>query len=117
MSRVDKGTFEIEFTPSPPFDTAEGAKLARTSGTKKFEGDLEGTSSVEMLSAVTETKGSAGYVALERVNGTLQGGKGTFVLQHSGIMNRGQGQLTVVVVPDSGTGELREISGRLQIEI
>ena len=84
---------------------------------KSFHGDLEGTSRGEMLAAMTETKGSAGYVAVERVEGTLGGRKGSFLLQHSGLMDRGAPSLVITVVPDSGTGELAGIEGTMTIEI
>jgi uncharacterized protein DUF3224 len=83
----------------------------------RFAGDLVGTSKGEMLSAQTETKGSAGYVAVEKVVGELDGRKSTFVLQHSGTMDHGQSQLSVVVVPDSGTEGFAGIRGTLQIDI
>lgn len=70
-----------------------------------------------MLTAGTEVKGSAGYVLIERVTGTLQGRKGTFILQHTGTMNRGTPSLSITVVPDSGTGELAGLAGKLNIEI
>jgi hypothetical protein len=100
-----------------PYDTAAGAALARASIGKQFFGDLEATSRVEMLSAVTEIKGSAGYVAIERVMGRLNGRTGTFVLQHSGLMLRGKSELTIVVVPDSATGELKGLAGKMTIDI
>src|SRR5271165_4091355 len=84
---------------------------------KQFHGDLEGTSKGEMLGAMTEVKGSAGYVAIERVTGTLNGRSGTFVLQHSGTMTRGTQHMTITVVPDSGTGGLAGISGSMTIII
>ena len=84
---------------------------------KQFHGDLEGTSQGQMLSAGTSTKGSAGYVAIERIAGTLHGRAGTFVLQHSGTMTRGAPELSVTVVPDSGTGQLVGLSGKLNIKI
>ncbi len=84
---------------------------------KRFHGDLEGTSVGEMLAAGTATKGSAGYVAIERVEGTLHERNGTFVLQHSGTMNRGAPTLSVTVVPDSGTEELAGLAGKLDIDI
>jgi hypothetical protein len=84
---------------------------------KQFTGDLEASSSAEMIGARSEVKGSAGYVAIERVVGTLSGRTGSFVLQHSGTMTRGKGELSVSVVPDSGTGELKGISGKMTIEI
>ena len=84
---------------------------------KQFQGDLKGTSKVEMLAVGTAVEGSAGYVAMEQVNGTLNGRTGTFALQHSGTMTRGTPQLSVTVVPDSGTGELKGLSGRMSILI
>jgi hypothetical protein len=84
---------------------------------KQFHGDLKGSSKVEMLAVSTEVKDSAGYVAMELVNGTLNGRAGTFALQHSGTMTRGTPQLSVTVVPDAGTGELKGLSGRMSIVI
>jgi hypothetical protein len=84
---------------------------------KRFHGDLEATSKGEMLMAGTAVEGSAGYVAIEIVSGTLQGRSGTFVLQHSGTMTRGAPQLTITVVPDSGTGQLLGLAGRMTIII
>ena len=103
-------------TPEPPYDTAPGATLGRITIAKTFEGDLTGTGSVTMLSAITGVKGSAGYVAIERVDGTLHGRTGSFVLQHSGTMTRGAAVLSVTVVPDSGTGALEGISGQMSID-
>ena len=100
------GTFEVKLNPLASYDTAEDALLGRMSIDKQFKGDLEGTSKGEMLTAGTSVQGSAGYVALERVRGTLHGRHGTFVFQHSATMNRGAPQLSITVVPDSGTGEL-----------
>jgi len=82
---------------------------------KQIAGDLVGTTSGQMLSAMTDTKGSAGYVAIERVEGTLHGRRGSFVLQHTGTMNRGIPGLSVTVVPDSGTGELEGLQGEFKI--
>ena len=112
-----KGTFEVTLKPLPLENAGEAEKLARMSSDKKFDGDLIGTGKGEMLSAGTEVKGSAGYVALERVVGTLDGRKGSFVFQHSGTMNRGVPLLTIIVVPDSGTEGLTGITGTFQIEI
>ena len=111
------GTFEVTMSPEPPYDVDEGASIGRVSIKKRFLGDLEATSNVEMIGARSELKGSAGYVAIERVKGTLHGRAGTFVLQHSGTMARGKGELSVSVVPDSATGELKGLSGRMTIEI
>ena len=84
---------------------------------KQFRGDLDATSKGQMLAAMTEVKGSAGYVAIEKVTGALQGRRGTFVLQHSGSMNRGAPALVVSVVPDSGTEELVGLSGTMMIDV
>jgi hypothetical protein len=117
MSNHASGTFEVETTPQPPYDAGAGVSLARVSISKQFRGDLEATSTVEMLGAMTEVTGSAGYVAIERVTGTLDGRAGGFVLQHAGTMRRGEAELSVTVVPDSGSGELKGIAGRMKIDI
>lgn len=111
-----KGTFEVKLNPLTAYGQNEDANLGRRALDKQFHGDLEAVSIGEMLSAATAVKGSAGYVAIERVNGVLHGKRGTFILQHSGTMNRGTPELSVAVVPDSGTGELAGISGRMKIE-
>jgi len=112
------GTFEVKITPQKPDNQeAESANLGRMSIDKKFHGDLEATSKGEMLSVMTEVKGSAGYVALERVSGTLQGHSGAFVLQHSGTMTRHVPEMSVTVVPDSGTGQLVGLAGKMTITI
>jgi hypothetical protein len=112
------GTFEVKLSPQKPDnEIAQSANLGRMSIDKQFHGDLEATSKGEMLSAMTDVKGSAGYVAIERVTGTLHGRGGTFLLQHSGTMTRGEPQLSVTVVPDSGTGELAGLAGKLTIRI
>jgi uncharacterized protein DUF3224 len=112
-----KGSFEPTLVPQPPEDKAEGSVLGRMSIAKKFHGDLEATSEGQMLTATTEVKGSAGYVAMERVSGTLQGRRGSFVLQHTGTLNHGAAQLGVSVVPDSGTGQLAGIAGTMTIQV
>jgi len=117
MSQSAKGTFDVTMNRHPPYDTAEGASLGKVSVTKQFHGELEGSSALEMISAMSQVKGSAGYVAIERVTGSLHGRTGTFVLQHNGIMTRGKPELIVSVVPDSGTSELRGIAGQMTIEI
>lgn len=111
------GSFEVTLTPAGPGDAADGVTLGRMALTKRFVGELEGSSQGEMLSARTATAGSAGYVAIERVRGTLAGRAGTFVLQHMGVLNRGAQDLTITVVPDSGTGELVGLSGKMGIVI
>jgi hypothetical protein len=115
MTTHATGTFEVKLNPLTPDDTHTG--LGRMSIDKQFRGDLEAVSKGEMLSAGTPVKGSAGYVAMERVTGTLHGRKGSFVLQHSGTMTRGKPQLTVTVVPDSGIDQLTGIAGKMAIKI
>lgn len=111
------GTFEVKLSPQPLADTQADSLLSRLSIDKQFEGDLVGVSKGEMLAARTATDGSAGYVAIERVTGSLGGKKGSFVLQHSGTMTRGQQHLEIKVVPDSGTGELAGLAGTMSIRI
>jgi hypothetical protein len=117
MSSLAVGSFEVKINALPQYNTAEGAKLARMSIDKQFHGDLEATSQGEMLSAGTNVKGSAGYVAIERVSGVLQGRKGSFVLQHNATMARGAPYLNIIVVPDSGTEALEGMSGTMRIVI
>lgn len=117
MTAHASGTFEVKMTPQSPGDKAAGATVGRFSLDKQFHGDLEGTSKGEMLAVGTAVEGSAGYVAMEQVTGTLNGRSGTFALQHTGTMNRGAAQLSVTVVPDSGTGQLVGLAGRMEIKI
>jgi Protein of unknown function (DUF3224) len=112
------GPFDVQMNPDPSYEAADGGNvLGRMSFSKQFHGELDATSVVQMLSAGTAVKGSAGYVAIERVVGRLAGRAGTFVLQHSGTMNRGQASLSVTVVPDSGTDELAGLAGTMAIDI
>jgi uncharacterized protein DUF3224 len=117
MTKHATGTFEVKVAPSAPEDKADGSTLGQMSLDKQYHGELDGTSKGQMLTAGTDVKGSAGYVAMERFTGTLDGRKGSFVLQHTGTMNRGVLQLSITVVPDSGTGELIELTGKLAITI
>jgi hypothetical protein len=110
------GTFDVKVTPQAPADGAD-ADAGRMTLDKQFHGDLEGTSKGQMLAVSTSVKGSAGYVAMEKVTGTLKGRSGSFVLQHSGTMTRGAPQLMVSVVPDSGTGQLVGLAGTMTIKI
>ena len=110
-----RGEFKVRITPQGAPLTIEGVALGTSSISKDFEGALTGTSAGEMLTALTRVPGSAGYVAIERVTGLLDGRSGTFVLQHSGIMDNGAPSLTVTIVPGSGTGELAGISGSMTI--
>jgi len=115
MAMTANGTFEVDLQPQSVWDGAADSGLGRLSIDKQFHGDLEATSKGEMLSA-RAAEGSAGYVALEKVTGKLAGRTGSFVLQHSGTMARGEGRLSVTVVPDSGTGELKDLTGQMMIE-
>ena len=117
MTTRATGTFEVKLAPLTTYENVEGSPLGRMSIDKVFQGDLAGTSKGEMLTGMSSVKGSAGYVAMERVNGTLNGRRGSFVLQHSATMTRGTPQLSISVVPDSGTEELVGLSGSMQIII
>jgi len=110
------GTFDVKVNPQAN-DSGGDPAVGRMTLDKQFHGDLEGTSKGQMLAVGTEVKGSAGYVAMERVKGKLHGQSGTFALQHSGTMNRGEPQLNITVVPDSGTGELKGLAGKMTINI
>lgn len=117
MTAVAKGSFTVELEPQGEAQQADGVSRGRMSLAKRFEGDLVGTGEGEMLTALTPVKGSAAYVAIERVAGTLNGRSGSFVLQHTGTMDHGEQQLSITVVPDSGTGQLAGITGTFKIEI
>jgi hypothetical protein len=110
------GTFEVKVTPQPP-DEADTSGIGRLLLDKEFHGDLEGTSKGQMLAVGTAVEGSAGYVAMEQISGALHGRSGSFALQHIGSMTRGNPDLKVTVVPDSGTGDLAGLSGKMQIII
>jgi hypothetical protein len=109
-----RGTFEVGLKP---ISAPDEAPLGRMSIDKTFHGDLTGTSRGQMMSALTDTKGSAGYVAIEQVTGALEGRSGTFLLQHNGLMARGMGTLTINIIPDSGTGDLTGIRGTMVIAV
>ncbi|HEV7857769.1 MAG TPA: DUF3224 domain-containing protein [Pyrinomonadaceae bacterium] len=111
------GTFDVKLVPQEAEETVGDPTVGRMSIDKQFRGDLEATSKGQMLAAMTDVQGSAGYVAMERVSGTLHGLSGTFALQHSGTMTRGDAQLTITVVPDSGTGQLAGLAGKMSINI
>lgn len=117
MPLFAKGEFTVSLQPLTLEDVEAKAQLGRMSIDKQISGDLVATAKGQMLSALTATKGSAGYVAIEQVSGILNGKYGTFVLQHAGLMNKGEPSLSVVVVPDSGTDELTGISGEFKIII
>ena len=115
MTKHAHGTFEVKMTPQD--DKSDDKSLGRMTIEKQWHGDLEGTSKGQMLTGGDVTKGSAGYVAIEKVSGALNGRKGTFILQHSATMMRGEGQLTITVVPDSGTDQLEGLTGKMMIKI
>ncbi len=114
MTHRATGTFDVKLAPISAHHAGPGA-LGRMSIDKTFHGELAATSQGEMLAGMTTVSNSAGYVAMERVTGTLGGRKGTFLLQHTGIMNRGTPSLVITVIPDSGTGELAGLTGTMQI--
>jgi hypothetical protein len=111
------GSFEVKLAALDPADESDGVTLGRMSLDKQFQGDLQGSSKGQMLSVLTAVDGSGGYVAVERVSGSLKGRRGSFVLQHSGSMADGQQQMSIAVVPDSGTHELTGLSGKFTIRI
>ncbi|MBL8136415.1 MAG: DUF3224 domain-containing protein [Acidobacteria bacterium] len=117
MPHTARGTFTVTLQPLPFEGQPEGSPLGRRSIDKQITGDLVATTRGQMLSAVGTVKGSAGYVAIEQVDGTLDGRAGTFVLQHTGTMDRGTPSLRVSVVPDSGTGALTGLTGEFAIII
>jgi hypothetical protein len=116
MTTRASGTFEVRLSPQVDGE-AGGACVGRMLMDKRFAGDLVATSKGQMLAVRAAAEGSAGYVAMELVTGTLQGRDGTFVLQHTGTMTRGAQQLSVNVVPDSGTGGLQGLAGRMEIVV
>jgi hypothetical protein len=112
-----KGTFDVKLNALKPEESAGDPAIGKMSIDKQFHGDIEGTSKGQMLAFSTEVKGSAGYVAMERVTATIGGRSGAFVLQHSATMNRGVPQLSITVVPDSASGELHGLTGAMTIDI
>lgn len=117
-SMTAKGTFDTAgWDPKPPFDDRDGVTLGLVTLTKTFHGDLAGTSVVTMMVASTPVEDSRSYVALERIEGTLEGRSGSFVVQHNAVSDRGGQSLRVSVVPDSGTGGLAGLRGEMTISI
>lgn len=117
MTRNASGPFDVKMSPQPIAELLEGSPIARYVLDKRYHGALDASARGEMLAAGTSTPGSAGYVAMEEVTGTLHGRTGTFVLQHSATMTRGAPHLSLAVVPDSGTGELAGLAGTMRIVI
>jgi hypothetical protein len=116
MTQHAKGPFDVKILPQPP-DAVGHEKIGRMGLDKKFHGDLEAVSLGQMLAFMGGAKDSGSYVAVERVEGTLGGKKGTFALHHLGIMDRGAQDLTIGVVPGSATGELAGLTGSMKILI
>ena len=117
MSTRATGPFEVKLAPLEAYNKTEGANVGRFSVDKEYHGDLEASGKGEMLTAGTAVKGSAAYVAIEHVSGMLHGRAGSFSLQHNGTMIRGEPQLRVTVVPDSGTDQLVGLTGNMAIII
>lgn len=117
MTQTASGTFSVDISPQPDTDVMDGVTLGRLALSKQFSGDLVGQGKGQMLTAMTGEEGSAGYVAIERISGSLHGRRGSFVLQHRGTMDRGAKSLSIRIVPDSGTGELAGITGSFEIDV
>ena len=111
------GTFDVSLKPLSMDNDPGTQLLGRMSIDKQFRGDVEATSKGQMLTGGTIIKNSAGYVAIERVTGSVKGRKGSFILQHNGTMNRGEPSLVIRVVPDSGTEQLEGLKGSMKIDI
>jgi len=116
-TRTATGELEVKMTPEAVDPGEAGVTLSRLAIDKHYHGDLDATGTGVMLSATTAVRGSAGYAAMERVSGALHGRRGSFVLQHAGTMTRGASHLDIAIVPDSGTGELADITGVCGITI
>ena len=117
MTEIAKGSFDVSISPLPLENAGQSGKLDRMSIDKTVFGDLVATTQGQMLTAGTATSGSAGYVAMEQVTGTLKGRRGSFILQHSATMSRGEPSMRISVVPDSGTDELTGLQGDFQIQM
>lgn len=117
MTTIATGTFTVEMQSEGEPDVFDGVSLGRISLHKRFEGDLAATGLGTMLTALTPVEGSAGYVAIERVTGSLHGLAGSFVFQHSGTSDRGGQLLSIAVVPGSGAGALAGLEGTFRLEI
>ncbi len=116
-SHFATGPFDVKLAPQPLSAVAEQSGLGRMSLDKHFHGTLEAASTGEMLAFRDAALGSGGYVAMETVRGTLDGRAGSFMLQHSSTMTRGAPTQSITVVPDSGTGALVGLTGRMVVDI
>ena len=112
-----KGEFEVTRIPQEELEIGEGATIGHSRFDKRFRGPLDAVSVVHMLALMSPVQGSGAYVAIERIEGTLDGRRGGFFVQHNGTMDRGKPSLDVTVIPDSGTGELEGLHGRIGIDI
>ena len=112
-----KGEFEVTRIPQQELDIGGDASVGHSRFDKRFHGPLEATSVVHMLAVMAPTPGSGAYVAIERIEGSLDGRRGSFYAQHNGIMDRGKPSLDITVIPDSATGELEGLQGRIGIDI
>ena len=117
MAHQVKGEFDVKRSVQPACDMGDGVEAGHFRFDKQFRGELDASSVVHMLAVGTDVPGSAAYVAIERLSGTVQGRTGTFFMQHNGTMNRGVPTLSLTVVPDSGTGELLGLAGSMAIDI
>ncbi len=111
------GPFDVKMNFTPPFAAHEGVELSRATGDKRFTGVLEAESQVHMLAVKTPVEGSAAYVAVEQIVGTLDGRAGSFAVTHVASMGAAGPQMSLSIVPDSGTGELTGITGSMAIRI
>lgn len=117
MGQQIKGEFDVKRSMEPSCDMGDGVEVGHFRFDKRFHGELDAVGVVHMMAVMTEVEGSAAYVAIERITGSLQGRAGTFFMQHNGIMDRGTPTLSLTVVPDSGTGELAGLTGSMVIDI
>lgn len=115
VTQTASGPFDVKVTQQD--DNSDDPLLNRMVLDKQYHGDLDAIGKGQMLTAGTAVKGSGAYVAIEKVSGELKGQKGTFILQHMGTMNQNKPELTIIVVPDSGTGELAGLRGKMKINI
>jgi hypothetical protein len=114
---IATGRFEVKRTPQGPLDLGDGAQAMHQRFDKTFEGALAASSVVHMMAVGTAVDGSAGYVAVEHIEGRLDGREGAFAVMHFGVMDRGNPSLRIEVVPDSGEGDLEGLSGSMKIDI
>lgn len=117
MTETARGSFDVTVEPVHQERLADGNGVGRYALTKQYHGDLEATAKGDMLTGETPVENAGAYVAIEHVEGTLGGHRGTFLLQHQGTMAHGEQHLAITVIPESGTGELTGLAGTLDIDI